>query len=41
MNWEATRKLRNHPITKLHEKNFYENDSDSENNDLDDVLPTD
>jgi hypothetical protein len=41
MNWEATRKLRNHPITKLHEKNFYENDSDSDSNDFEDILPTD
>ena len=41
MDREAARKLRNHPITKLHEKNFYENDSDSDSNDFEDILPTD
>jgi hypothetical protein len=38
---EVTRKLRNHPITKLHERSIQENDSDSDNNDFEDVLPVD
>ena len=38
---EVTRNLRNHPITKLHERSIQENDSDSDNNDFEDVLPVD
>ena len=38
---EVTRNLRNHPITKLHERSIQENGPDSDDNDFDDVLPVD
>ena len=38
---EVTKKLHNHPITKLHERSIQENDPDSDDNDFDDVLPVD
>ena len=38
---EVTKKLHNHPITKLHERSIQENDPDSDDNDFDAVLPVD
>jgi hypothetical protein len=38
---DISRKLRHHPIGKLHDKSSEENDWEDDNNDFDDVLPVD
>jgi hypothetical protein len=38
---DISRKLRHHPIGKLHGKSSEENDWEDDNNDFDDVLPVD